>query len=283
MIQAKGTVSNEPKRISVVKTLKYSPVTPSLGPALMKFPHLNHGLPLSIHSNKTHKSDAMLLPRRGDRKTVALSWARVCSIPLLSHQSFCHQDTQVAYTEARGVGTTVTATRAHQVSGEGALRGRPAAAPPAWTRALQLPPSAELAPVSVPNMSPASCGTEPETPSQISPAFLTHRLCGITLCFKLLCFGVIGHWYNNELQEGCHYLVFTLLWLSPRLLPLRGSIASRLSALTLAAFPGGPVAKTLPSQFRVPGFHLWSGTKSHMPQQRSKIRYHSQDLGQQNK
>ena len=140
---------------------------------------------------------------------------------------------------------------------------------------LQLPLSTEMAPVSVHSTSPASCDTEPETPSQISSRFLIHRLCGITLCFKLLCFRVISNWYNNESQERCHYLIFTLLWLSPRLLPLRGSRASWLRALTLGTCPGGPMAKTPPSQFRVPGFNLWSGTKSHMPQQRSKIRCHS--------
>ena len=145
----------------------------------------------------------------------------------------------------------------------------------AWTRMLQLPLSTEMAPVSARSTSPTSCDTEPDTPSQISPRFLIHRLCGITLCFKPLCFRVISNWYNNESQERCHYLIFTPLWLSPRLPPLRGSIASRLRALTLGTFPGGPVAKTPPSQFRVPGFSLWSGTKSHMPQQRSKIRCHN--------
>ena len=140
----------------------------------------------------------------------------------------------------------------------------------AWTRM-----STEMAPVSVHSMSPTSGDTEPETPSQISPRFLIHRLCRITLFFKLLCFGVISNWDNNESQERCHYLIFTLLWLFPRLLPLGGSIALWLRALTLETFPGGLVAKTLPSQFRVPGFSLWSGTKSHMPQQRSKIRCHN--------
>ena len=34
----------------------------------------------------------------------------------------------------------------------------------------------------------------------------------------------------------------------------------------LGDFPGGPVAKAPCSQCRGPGFDLWSGTRSHMPQ-----------------
>ena len=47
---------------------------------------------------------------------MAVIWVGVCSIPLLSHQSFCHQDTQVAYMGAPGVSTVVKSTSAHQVS-----------------------------------------------------------------------------------------------------------------------------------------------------------------------
>ena len=35
-------------------------------------------------------------------------------------------------------------------------------------------------------------------------------------------------------------------------------------------FPGDPMAKTLSSQCRGPGFNPWSGTRSHMPQLKKK-------------
>ena len=38
---------------------------------------------------------------------------------------------------------------------------------------------------------------------------------------------------------------------------------------TEGEFPSGPVARTPCSQFRGPGFHLFSGTRSHMPQLKS--------------
>ena len=65
---------------------------------------------------------------------------------------------------------------------------------------------------------------------------------------------------SKELHTPLHY------WYSVKVTPRR---KFSLIKMEYRDFPGGPVAKTLYSQYRGPGYNPGQGTRSHMPQLRS--------------
>ena len=86
---------------------------------------------------------------------------------------------------------------------------------------------------------------------------------------------------QGEARGACIPEVFMLLVLQNDLYPQKleaketaRKVVSRLIRYNTQEamdrdFPGGPVAETICSQCRGPGFDPWSGTRSHMPQLRT--------------